>query len=88
MTTSGRAASGIRVTHHAALGHDRREIIEREHGVHAWQAERGDFRNTADRRVRVGTAHEARVQDTGHHDVVDETALPAQQRRIFKTRDP
>ena len=62
---------------HAALGHHCREVIEREHRLHARQVERGRRRDAADRRVGMRTAHEGGVQHAWHDDVVDETALPA-----------
>jgi hypothetical protein len=71
------------VPQHAPLGEHWREIIEREHRVHAGQGERGGLRHAADRGVRVRAAHEARVQQARHLHVVDVAAAPAQERLVL-----
>ena len=63
------------------------EIIEREHRVHARQRQRGILRDAADQRVRMRAAHEASVQHAGHRDVVDEAAVPPQQRVVLEPGD-
>ena len=79
--------AGVRHPHHAAVGHHRRDIVEREHGVDAGQTERRLLVDAADQRVRMRTSHERDVQQAGQRDVVDEAALAAQQRLVLKAGD-
>ena len=79
--------AGIGMPHHAALGHDRREVVEGEHGVHARQRQRGILHDAADRGMRVRAAHEAGMQHVRHDDIVDEAALATQERRVFDAVD-
>ena len=78
---------GIRVAHHAALGHDGGEVVESQHRVDTGEVKRGSLRDAANCCMGIRAANEARVQDARHHDVVDEAALPAQQGCVFETRD-
>ena len=79
--------AGIGMPHHAALGHHRREVVEREHRMHAGQRQRGVLRYAADRGMRMRAAHKAGMQNVRHDDVVDEAALAAQQRRVLDSVD-
>ena len=60
--------------HHAALDHHRREVVEREHRVHAGQRQRRVLVDAADQRVRMRAAHERGMPDARQRDVVDEAA--------------
>ena len=71
---------------HAPLGHDRRDIVKREHRVNARHCERVLDVDITDRGVRMRTAHECRLPRPGERDVVDEAAFADQQRPIFETR--
>ena len=79
--------SRIRGADHAPLLHDRRQIVQREHGGNARHRARGAQIDAADQRVRVRTARERRMQHAGGRNVVDETSAPAQQRMILKARN-
>ena len=64
-----------------------RDIVEREHGMDAGQAERRLLVDAADQRVRMRASHERDVQQAGQRDVVNEAALAAQQRLVLKAGD-
>ena len=64
---------------HAPLDQHRREIVEREHRVHAGQRQRVARVDSADQRMRMRAAHERGMQHAGQRDVVDEAALAGEQ---------
>ena len=70
---------------HAPLRHDRREIVEREHRVHARQRAHVTRIDAADQGVRMRAAHERRVQQPGQLDVVDEASAADEQRAVLET---
>jgi hypothetical protein len=72
------------MTQHAPVGEHRREIVEREHRMHARERPAGMGVDAADQGVRMRTAHERRVQEPRDADVVDEPPLADQQRAILK----
>ena len=65
----------------------RREIVEREHRVHARQRARVTRIDAADQRVRMRAAHERGVQQPGQLDVVDEASAADEQRAVLETRE-
>jgi hypothetical protein len=69
-----------------AARHARRQIIGGEHGMDARHGARRRHVDGTDSGVGVWAAHEAGVQRAGKLDVVDETAAPGEQRRVFEAR--
>ena len=67
--------------------HARRQIIRREHRVHAGHGERRRNVDGANLGMGMRSAHEACVQCAGYLDIIDEAAAPGEQRRIFEARD-
>ena len=63
------------------------QVGEGDYRMHAGYGERSAFVDIAEPGVRVGAAHEGRVQHAGDLDVVDEAAFAAQQRGVFLAFD-
>jgi hypothetical protein len=75
------------MTHHAAVAHDARKIVQCENGMDAGHRSRCLSVDPGDSGARVRAAHEACNQHPGQYDIVDELALPAQQRQILDAAD-